>query len=721
MKYIFFSILDNKLEFVNKDDILDGLYFLKYKVPSENFIANYKKHDEFYDIFQKDKNFFKKQKINMSKLEYKIPLYDIYSANMFLIEKYDVYNRVVRNFFKFPELGLLNDLKNKKNEYEKKNVEDILKKRELKKINLMLEYMSYFDNEILYETYIKVFYKYSEFVGKELTTCKKLSFLPQLKHITPYYSRTEIINIARNSNIKISDNIDYSDMREICNDITKNEMNADMLLKHKEYMTMKKCIGMIQYYTLQGSSTINPYMRGYSNYKDKNYFLEDQIQPIWNLIINSPPFDKNYTLYRFITKDDYISNLKIGDYFVENGFMSTSRDPFYVSDKNFFGYILIKINIPKNIKGIALCLETISHFPQEQEIIFPPLSKFKLISKDNNCIYHHIDPKFISKINTKYEFNWISNGDIYFPRKKSETKLNNINFLNLEMKMKKNLDEKIEYFENYYLNSMKQFSTNIGDKKITIIGERYNSKGVYYPYYAIKTSNGFSLYSVYDNYICFFLELGIVDGVEQMHVNYYVKYSALDTEKIFGDNNLLLFYSSVARYFGIHNVFLYASYMNCDNKNNVSDENYGSMLSGSFCVDFYNYFTQGTKRYNNIKALNIDLFPLFSYYNFDYLKNISVDKILTQMDGEIYQIYEKLFLASYKIKDNKDNKDNIIEFYIWLKNHKCYLLEIFVEFIDRIIKKNPFKNATYLLDPISFLYNRKYIKSYSSKFRMISS
>jgi len=36
-------------------------------------------------------------------------------------------------------------------------------------------------------------------------------------------------------------------------------------------------------------------------------------------------------------------------------------------------------------------------FPQEQEIIFPPNSKFKLINKNKNCKYYNIDSDLAQK------------------------------------------------------------------------------------------------------------------------------------------------------------------------------------------------------------------------------------------------------------------------------------------------------------------------------------
>jgi len=547
-----------------------------------------------------------------------------------------------------------------------------------------------------------------------MTTCRKPSFLPQFNHIKPYFTRNEIINMSLNMEINVENNIKEVDVKKLCKTISKNEMNYNMLLKHKTYMINKKSLGLIQFYTLQGSHLMNKYLRNLTLYKEKNSYLESLIEPTWNLILNAPEFDKKYTLYRFVQTDSYLNHLKIGDIFTESGFMSTTRNPFYKADSYQFGFILIKINIPKDVEGIALCLETISHFPEEQEIIFPPESKFKLISKNLDTVYYHTDINFSSKVDKRYEFDWISNsGNVIFKRDdKKGSNINEVNFNKLERKSNMSLFNKIKYFEENYVNKMDQFSIKLRDQNIILLTEKYDSTKAYEKFYAIKTTDGYSIYSIYDNYILFFIEIAEVDGEVQMHVNYYVKYNIIDPNKIVGDENLIMLYSSIAYYFDIHIVYIYANYMNCDTFFGSEQEIKSKIFGGNYCVDFYQYLVKKEKKYDHLNMLNVELYPAFSYYDLDMLKKISVNKILNKQDGELYQIYEKLYLKT-------NHNDNIADFYIWLKNTKCYLLDKYTQLIDRIMgKNNPFKYDYYILDPISFLYNRNYIKSYSSRFKL---
>jgi hypothetical protein len=82
----------------------------------------------------------------------------------------------------------------------------------------MINFMDNFDIDILHDTYIKVFYKYSEFVGKETTICKNPSFIPQFYHIKPYLSRTEVINLALNFNVSFKKDtyLEHTDVMKLC-------------------------------------------------------------------------------------------------------------------------------------------------------------------------------------------------------------------------------------------------------------------------------------------------------------------------------------------------------------------------------------------------------------------------------------------------------------------------------------------------------------------------
>src|SRR5207247_1758744 len=99
-----------------------------------------------------------------------------------------------------------------------------------------------------------------------------------------------------------------------------------------------------------------------------------------------------------------------------------------------------------------------------------------------------------------------------------------------------------------------------------IIVERYDSTGAYNKFYAVSTQNGFLMYTLHNNYMLFMIELNedVDSGERSMHVNYYVNYSALDREKIIGNENFIKFISSIAYYFSIDRIILWADYKACD-------------------------------------------------------------------------------------------------------------------------------------------------------------
>ena len=263
----------------------------------------------------------------------------------------------------------------------------------------MIKFLESYNLDILEATYAKIMYYYAD-IGKDITTCKRPSFKPEFKHINPYYKRNELINMGINIGlIKPTNTYDDNKMNDLCNKIKKNDISASTIEEHHKYIMKSNNVGLIEYYSFQGSYFMNQYLRGMIYYDTKNIYLENIIKSMWSVINKAPAFEDKYILYRFVEDDEYLNHLDIGDEFVDLGFTSTTRDPFYNSESYKFGFILIKINIPKKKKGVALCMETVSHFAKEEEIILSPLSILRLDKKDDNCIYYHTDNNFATKIN----------------------------------------------------------------------------------------------------------------------------------------------------------------------------------------------------------------------------------------------------------------------------------------------------------------------------------
>jgi hypothetical protein len=222
-----------------------------------------------------------------------------------------------------------------------------------------------------------------------------------------------------------------------------------------------------------------------------------------------------------------------------------------------------------------------------------------------------------------------------------------------------------------------------------------------------------------------------------MHVNFYVRYSTIDKGQLYSDETFIRFISEIAFYFKIERIILWTDFKSCDiyskseqintsikqrefgefphkvskiNRKNKSTRDIPQIINGGggvYCVDFYKYLKNGIKKYSSINK--IEVHPHFLYYNLDLLKKTNPLKILIKSDqDEIYQIYDKIYIQSFD-----KTKHNISDLYIWLIENKCYLVDIFIEKMNRIfIVDNPFDTFYYVIDPITFLYNKHIINFY---------
>jgi len=732
--------LTNKFEKVlfdsNKShDIITQLYYLKYHIPSEKDISSADNIvKKFYGKYSLDTI-----KTNISKIDDMIPLFNIYHANIYLINKENVYYRVVYGNYRFPGKFMFKyftDFSDKLK--DGKNDEHTNRKK--RKIMLMLTFLNQLDIDELYSSYIKAFTKYSPYIGNMITQCNRPSFINIFTHLKPYYTRQELIKLALNMDIKLSGNpLNPDNINEICEKVSENDIKYEVLLSHQHHIVKHGCVGLIKYYTIQGSYFMNQYLRNLTSYDYKNSFMESIIRPVWNLILESPPFDNNYYVYRFIEKDHFIRDLKIGDIYEESGFMSTTRDPFYRSDIYKFGFILLKIKIPKNTKGVALCLETLSQFPSEQEIILPPMCQLKLIAKNEKCVYNHIDQEYGTKIRVRYEFDWIANKPIKFTRNKKSEENQLVDFLTIERTRTFSLKEKIKIFISKYLNDANSFEVSIGKQQFQLIGEWFNSQGAYKNFYLLDTSDGFSLYTILNGNVLFMIELADVNEERKMVVNYYLRYTNIERQKIIPEQDFIKFLACVANYFNISCVVIYSDFISCDNVPNeqtvlkiqrafsktpydlsveevshnktthtshTTDEFGGITYYGGYhSLDVYNYLKNNIKRFDNMEINKLELKFMYSHSELDLLSNASPSQILNKNDNdEIYQIYLRNYQPHHR------DKDNIKHFYLWIVKRYCYLVSKLVEKISRLYTtNNPFETIIYILHPDTYLYNRELI------------
>lgn len=730
---------DNKLKYFDRDDVLDAIYFQRARLPNKQQIETYLKNKTDLKIKKYFQNKsveeqIKKIQKKISKIDLKIPLYDEFSRNIYLIDRSNVYQRVVYQSYRFPDDHMLQVFKKRKKQLEPKikksdnkkeknlgEFEKITKmhyikmnEREYHKLELMIDFMEQFDLEVLKDTYVKAFYYYANEVGKNITVCLRPSFLPHFRHISPYYSRSELINLALNLEIIKPSGIFYDQdkLMELCDKIKENDISADIILSHQKHIIKNNMIGGIQYYSLEGAYFMNEYLRNRIPYEYKNPALEKEIRAVWELIREAPAFDKGYTLYRFVHSDTHLRHLEIGSVYEEPSFISTTRDPFYRSDIYRFGFILLKIKIPSHKKGVGLCLETFSHFPKEEEIILPPRTKLRLDRVDNDVPYYHTDDHYESKIKTRYEFSLIDNEPISFDKRPIYDDHKIIDFMDLRKKETITMEERIKQFISNNTNPYFMFKTKIGDQVYEMFTEWYDSMEAYKEFYASRTNHGFAMYTFINHYIGLMIELGESDDQSFAYVNYYFRYSSVPKEGRIKDDDLLKFLAKLGLYFEVNKVIIYAEYESCDFARlteELKDEikTRGARYGGNYCTDIYHYLKSGTKRYSDVDSTEIK--AKFSYFELDRLKKTDPIKILRKEDpDELYQIYTRTYRPLLP-----NEAHNLASFYVWLVENYCSNVRFLVEKLDRFYnRENPFLQDFYILNPVAYLYNRNIIDYY---------
>ena len=96
--YFLTDIKENKIKYYKQaDNILDILYNAEAKIPTLDLLKKYKEKDDLGEQIKKREleEVLDMIKLSISKLENKVPLYDAYSDNMYLINQDLVYYRVV--------------------------------------------------------------------------------------------------------------------------------------------------------------------------------------------------------------------------------------------------------------------------------------------------------------------------------------------------------------------------------------------------------------------------------------------------------------------------------------------------------------------------------------------------------------------------------------------------------------------------------------------------
>ena len=470
----------------------------------------------------------KEDKIKLSKYEELIPMYDIYSQKIYPINKQNIHYRLIDSHYRFINHEIYQWIKNLYDKYKESN--DLnLKQRFKSNIDVMENY----DIDTLIETSYKTLYKYSPLLGLLVSICKINSFHPFIQHLKPYYTKTELIKLGQNmdiikSNIDPEYLIDQESHYKICKVVSKNDVSFDEIKLHHEYIFNSGIISWICFYSWTGSFLFNKYLRNISNNKNKNTIDSNYLGGLIKIvksIEHAPELTNNYDIYRFIWDDSFLTGLKEGDIFIDKGFLSTTRDPFYSPGLNGnFGLVLIKITIPKNKKGVGLFIENFSLFPKEEEFLLPPYAKLKLISKNSKFKYYHTNPEFEKLINRKYEFELVNIDYQSFYKENSQilTTKNNYNPIDkITINGTDRFDLIKKFVQSNSLNN--KINLSLGTNKYSFNYQWFDSSesSSYNKFYCNKIKDGLLL-SVFDDngYPYLNIELGkelVINYINQLY------------------------------------------------------------------------------------------------------------------------------------------------------------------------------------------------------------
>ena len=608
-------------------------------------------------------------------LDYKIPMFNINNLKIYLINPLNSYYYLTNKNYRFIDNRIYQYLLNQKEKYyNSKTTREIILKENFILLDKILKLVNI---DELYQYSIKLMYQISPELGLNTTICVRKSYSSYFEHLSPYYKKNELIKLALNNNLikKSISLIDLNNEEEynICKIVSKNDVDFNIILIHTEYILKSNYKSIIKYYSKYGSFFINKFLRGEDNYVSNN--LLKMTKEMINLVINAPPLDKDYQFYRFITNDNYLSQLNINDIFIDKGFTSFTRDPFYAptTNKYNFGKVLIKVKFPKDIKGLGVFIELISHFKKEEEFILRPYTKLKLISKDEDYKYYHVDENFENSIKKKYEFEFVG--------------FEKIPDFNIKIDNPKLIDDSILIGYDYIdktknlinkSSESKEFIIKIDNKEIIFKIHYYDSTGAYSKFYFFQVEKGVSLVNYNKNgEVIYNIEIN-----DYISVNYYNKWTQ-NIEKI-NNNELIKIMNFIGKIYQINKIIIhpeYQSFIYFKIDNPLLD-------CFGFNYDLYLYLKKGEKRFNNENITSefsytlIDSFK--NYYEFNSKNLIFMDYLKTLKKINYHQLLLKVIEEKF-------------EFY-W------DVLKLSNNFFNP--EDNPITNFYYQYNPLTQLYNQ---------------
>ena len=256
MKLFFYSIKNKKI----KEYKWDELYILTMLLEGEIRIPKINENDNIttdYLILLKNK---------ISTLENYIPLYNINIRDIQIIYKSNIYNKVVKESYRFPDNFIINNIHSEIIKYKNITLSEN-QQRFYEKLKKTYIFLVNFNYNILKVSYINNIYYGSNKIGKDITTYEKISYLSFLHKSRSYYSRSEIINMGLNfGDIKPDEtHYDKDKLHILYNKIIKHDFSSRILLENLYYINSQQSYNIVQFYTFHGSYYMNYYLRNTEN------------------------------------------------------------------------------------------------------------------------------------------------------------------------------------------------------------------------------------------------------------------------------------------------------------------------------------------------------------------------------------------------------------------------------------------------------------------------
>lgn len=583
-----------------------------------------------------------------------LPLYDINNNFIYFIFKSNIYNYITNYKFRPVNLQLIEFLKENKKENEK-----------------LLKLINFFDLDILEKNLLKFIFYNTKEIGSDISFLMNPAFISFL-NINPFLKKSSIVNTAQNlgliNNDKLSNYNSNEKIKDLYNKIKYIFFSRKELLSHIKHITDHKMSKVINFYTMYGAFFLNNYIRN----PEKNSYDDNainQINKLTKLIKNAPKLNSSKIIFRFIKSvPNSLKKINIGEIYTESSFMSCTRKPHVDAINEQFGFILLKINLPKDFPGCCLSIESDSVFPEEKEVILAPGSKFRLDSVDDNVDFYSFNKLTDQNIKKKYELTFIGFDDISIP-KYEILKIPEINFVRDEI-IGDGLEEKITYFWDNYGKFNRRFNLILpnGEKKL-LYCNYYNSTDTYQKFFYYKIDDGFFFYGYNENYeIDLFIEVG-----DEIIVNFPSRSLAIDNNK-----NTKIISSLIAYGFKVNKINLYPDYIRASDVGNDSNYIFTSriyvneilfkFIKNTKIIDFHLDKFELVKKYLDSKPNNDKInFNLHKYSSYSKISDLTwiemfkeiinenpldIKYFLVSIPSRIRHLYYDFFPYQYLLNNN---------------------------------------------------------------------